>query len=228
MTNNQSPVLRLRRLLRRPHPDHPGPVTASPTTRPRSANSAPPRSPSWSTTARAAPARTTPNTPPWSRRSIESVGAILKTLDELKIADNTIVVFYSDNGGLCTTGEPRPHLQPPAARQQGMALRGRHPGPPHHPRPGPGALPPDHSVPGHQHGPLPHPPHACRPPGQTRPARRRPDFSPVSRAPWSSEPPPAPLALPALPRLHLDTRSRHPGRPVETHRVLPLRRPRTL
>lgn len=32
----------------------------------------------------------------------DSVGSILKKLDELKIADDTIVIFFSDNGGLCT------------------------------------------------------------------------------------------------------------------------------
>ena len=32
----------------------------------------------------------------------ESVGAILKKLDELKLSDNTVVIFFSDNGGLCT------------------------------------------------------------------------------------------------------------------------------
>ncbi len=32
----------------------------------------------------------------------DSVGAILKSLDELKLADNTVVIFFSDNGGLCT------------------------------------------------------------------------------------------------------------------------------
>ena len=30
----------------------------------------------------------------------ESVGAIRKTLDELALDDNTVVIFFSDNGGL--------------------------------------------------------------------------------------------------------------------------------
>jgi arylsulfatase A len=32
----------------------------------------------------------------------ESVGRVLKTLDDLKLADNTVVIFTSDNGGLAT------------------------------------------------------------------------------------------------------------------------------
>jgi arylsulfatase A-like enzyme len=33
----------------------------------------------------------------------DAVGTIVKTLDELKLSDNTIVIFTSDNGGLATT-----------------------------------------------------------------------------------------------------------------------------
>ncbi len=36
----------------------------------------------------------------------ESVGRVLRKLDELKLADNTLVVFTSDNGGLATSGMP--------------------------------------------------------------------------------------------------------------------------
>lgn len=36
----------------------------------------------------------------------ESVGRILKKLDELKLADNTLVLFTSDNGGLATAEAP--------------------------------------------------------------------------------------------------------------------------
>ncbi len=36
----------------------------------------------------------------------ESVGRIRKKLEELKLADNTIIVFTSDNGGLCTKEGP--------------------------------------------------------------------------------------------------------------------------
>lgn len=36
----------------------------------------------------------------------ESVGRIRKKLEELRLADNTIIVFTSDNGGLCTSEGP--------------------------------------------------------------------------------------------------------------------------
>ncbi len=32
----------------------------------------------------------------------DSVGSVLQKLEDLKIADNTVVIFFSDNGGLCT------------------------------------------------------------------------------------------------------------------------------
>jgi arylsulfatase A-like enzyme len=37
----------------------------------------------------------------------DSVGAVLSKLDDLKLADNTVVIFFSDNGGLCTLGRNR-------------------------------------------------------------------------------------------------------------------------
>ena len=37
----------------------------------------------------------------------DSVGALLGKLDELKLADNTVVIFFSDNGGLSTLGRGR-------------------------------------------------------------------------------------------------------------------------
>ena len=36
-----------------------------------------------------------------------SVGRILSRLEKLRLTDNTVVVFFSDNGGLCTLGQPR-------------------------------------------------------------------------------------------------------------------------
>lgn len=47
----------------------------------------------------------------------DSLGQVLKTLDDLKIAENTIVVFYSDNGGnthsWSTAGEQNRYLKNP-------------------------------------------------------------------------------------------------------------------
>lgn len=37
----------------------------------------------------------------------DSVGRILDKLDELELADNTVICFFSDNGGLCTLGKNR-------------------------------------------------------------------------------------------------------------------------
>lgn len=55
----------------------------------------------------------------------ESVGAILGTLNELKIADHTIVVFYSDNGGLCTKGgSPGPTCNLPLRASKGWLYEG--------------------------------------------------------------------------------------------------------
>lgn len=36
----------------------------------------------------------------------DSVGRVLRKLDELKLADSTLVIFTSDNGGLATSGSP--------------------------------------------------------------------------------------------------------------------------
>lgn len=37
----------------------------------------------------------------------DSVGQIMASLEELELSDNTVVVFFSDNGGLCTLGNKR-------------------------------------------------------------------------------------------------------------------------
>ena len=46
----------------------------------------------------------------------DSVGRIVKKLDELKIAERTVLVFFSDNGGLSFTGSTTHagHVQRPA------------------------------------------------------------------------------------------------------------------
>lgn len=41
-------------------------------------------------------------------RMDSNIGKILKTLDELKLASNTVVIFYSDNGGLETDASQAP------------------------------------------------------------------------------------------------------------------------
>jgi arylsulfatase A-like enzyme len=49
-----------------------------------------------------------------------SVGQILATLDQLKLADNTLVIFTSDNGGVVNPGNPNAS----AAIQAGLAING--------------------------------------------------------------------------------------------------------
>lgn len=54
----------------------------------------------------------------------DSVGEILKALDELKIADNTVVFFFSDNGGLCTLKNPGPTSNLPLRSGKGWLYEG--------------------------------------------------------------------------------------------------------
>lgn len=55
----------------------------------------------------------------------DSVGAILKTLTDLKLADNTVVIFFSDNGGLCTLGNrPGPTSNLPLRSGKGWLYEG--------------------------------------------------------------------------------------------------------
>lgn len=49
-----------------------------------------------------------------------SVGQILATLDKLKLADNTLVIFTSDNGGVVNPGNPNAS----AAIKAGLAING--------------------------------------------------------------------------------------------------------
>ena len=56
----------------------------------------------------------------WVEETDASVGRVLDTLRDLKLADNTLVVFTSDNGGTAR------RQQRPARRLQGQRLRGRH------------------------------------------------------------------------------------------------------
>ncbi|MFT5465900.1 MAG: arylsulfatase A-like enzyme [Verrucomicrobiales bacterium] len=54
----------------------------------------------------------------------DSVGAILASLEELKIADNTVVIFFSDNGGLCTKGRAGPTSNLPLRAGKGWLYEG--------------------------------------------------------------------------------------------------------
>ena len=54
----------------------------------------------------------------------DSVGAILKSLEDLALADNTVVFFFSDNGGLCTVGNPGPTTNLPLRSGKGWLYEG--------------------------------------------------------------------------------------------------------
>ena len=58
----------------------------------------------------------------------DSVGRIMKKLDDLNLTDSTVIFFLSDNGGLRFEGKAdgAHHLQPAAARRQGTPVRRRH------------------------------------------------------------------------------------------------------
>lgn len=53
-----------------------------------------------------------------------SVGTILKALEELKLTDNTVVIFFSDNGGLCTLKNPGPTSNLPLRSGKGWLYEG--------------------------------------------------------------------------------------------------------
>lgn len=54
----------------------------------------------------------------------ESVGQVLGTLNELGIAEDTVVVFFSDNGGLCTLRRPGPTCNLPLRAGKGWLYEG--------------------------------------------------------------------------------------------------------
>ena len=54
----------------------------------------------------------------------ESVGRVLKTLDELHIADHTVVIFTSDNGGAVHFGKPPATSNAPMRSGKGFAYEG--------------------------------------------------------------------------------------------------------
>ncbi len=53
-----------------------------------------------------------------------SVGRILRTLTDLKLDDNTIVIFFSDNGGLCTIRTGGPTSNAPLRSGKGWLYEG--------------------------------------------------------------------------------------------------------
>lgn len=54
----------------------------------------------------------------------DSVGAILAALDKQGLADNTVVCFFSDNGGLCTKPQPGPTSNLPLRAGKGWLYEG--------------------------------------------------------------------------------------------------------
>lgn len=54
----------------------------------------------------------------------ESIGQVLDKLKELGVADNTVVIFMSDNGGLSTTGEGAPTSNVPLRAGKGWLYEG--------------------------------------------------------------------------------------------------------
>lgn len=54
----------------------------------------------------------------------DSVGQLLAKLDELKLTENTVVVFFSDNGGLCTLSRPGPTSNLPLRSGKGWLYEG--------------------------------------------------------------------------------------------------------
>lgn len=54
----------------------------------------------------------------------DSVGRVLETLDELGLTDDTVVIFFSDNGGLCTTANGGPTSNLPLRSGKGWLYEG--------------------------------------------------------------------------------------------------------
>ncbi len=54
----------------------------------------------------------------------DSVGRILETLRELQLEENTVVIFFSDNGGLCTLRRPGPTCNLPVRSGKGWLYEG--------------------------------------------------------------------------------------------------------
>ncbi len=54
----------------------------------------------------------------------DSVGRILAKLDDLGLSDDTVVIFFSDNGGLCTLHKPGPNCNLPLRSGKGWLYEG--------------------------------------------------------------------------------------------------------
>ncbi len=54
----------------------------------------------------------------------ESVGRVLQTLDDLKLSDNTVVIFTSDNGGVGGYGRPDGLMRDPGSGEKKKAKKG--------------------------------------------------------------------------------------------------------
>lgn len=54
----------------------------------------------------------------------EWVGIVLDALEERKLADNTVVIFFSDNGGLCVKAQPGPTSNAPLRAGKGWLYEG--------------------------------------------------------------------------------------------------------
>ena len=54
----------------------------------------------------------------------ESVGRVMQTLDELKLADNTVLIFTSDNGGVGGYNRPDGLQRDPGMEGKGKKAKG--------------------------------------------------------------------------------------------------------
>ncbi|MCP4191637.1 MAG: sulfatase [Planctomycetaceae bacterium] len=54
----------------------------------------------------------------------DSVGAILQKLDDLELSENTVIIFFSDNGGLCTLNRLGPTSNLPLRSGKGWLYEG--------------------------------------------------------------------------------------------------------
>ena len=154
----------------------------------------------------------------------ESVGRVMRELRELKLDGNTIVVFYSDNGGVSRSGVTS---NAPLRGGQGRVLRGRHPRAADRPLAGRGRGRQHLPSARHQHGLLPDDAGDGRPAPAARAAPRRPEPRATSPAGGRREAGGDLLALPALQRSpgrwRPQTRDppvqRRAGRQLQAHRV---------